>query len=123
VDKLVPVKGSIVFTGRPITAGNARTVILSPDRAQGNATPHEPRGSIDKDGKFEVFTANRPGAPPGHYKVAVCIMESPMNTRDMYAPPKWLIDQKYGDPSTSGLSLHVVENPAEGAYDLKIESK
>jgi hypothetical protein len=124
LDKLMPVKGKVVFTGRPISAGNVRAVILTPDRGKGNTTEHEPRAWIDQDGNYEVFTTpKRAGAPPGDYKVAVQIMESPMNTRDMYTPPKWLIDAKYGNCETSGLTLHVVEKPAEGAYDLKIESK
>jgi len=121
--KLLPVKGRILFTGKPITSGNVRSVTLHADRDQGNTTPHEPRGEIDKDGNFEVFTANRPGAPPGHYKVTVHFMDSPLNTREMYAHPKWLIDEKYGDTKTSGLSLIVVEKPAEGAYDLTIATK
>jgi hypothetical protein len=123
LDKLQPVKGKIIFSGKSVATGNARSVTLRPDASQGNTSPHEPRGEIDKDGNFEIFTANRPGAPPGQYKVAVSIMESPMNTRDMYAPPKWLIDAKYGDPETSGLILNVVEKPASGAYDLTIEIK
>jgi hypothetical protein len=122
LDKLLPVKGKIIFSGKPITTGNARSVKLVADRSQGNTTDHEPHGAIDADGNFEIFTANRPGAPPGRYKVAVSIMESPMNTRDMYAPPKWLIDRKYGDPETSGLSVTVVEKPEADAYDLRITS-
>jgi hypothetical protein len=121
MDKLVPVKGKVLFTGKPITSGNARAVILRPDAGQGNTTAHEPRGEIDRDGNFQVFTANRAGAPPGRYKVAVIVMESPLpDSKNPYAPPKWLIDPSYGDPETSGLRLHVVENPSEGAYDLTI---
>lgn len=124
LEKLQPVKGKIVFSGKAISAGNARTVILKPDASQGNDSQHEPRGEIDKDGNFEIFTANRRGAPPGHYKVAVKIMESPLpNSADMYAVPKSLIDEKYGDPEQSGLAINVVEKPADGAYDLKIDVK
>jgi len=121
LERLVPVKGKVIFTGKPITSGNARTVILKPDADQGNKTPHEPRGEIDKDGNFQVFTANRAGAPPGQYKVAVIVMESPLpDSKNPYAPPKWLIDSKYGDPATSGLKLNVVDDAPSGAYDLTI---
>lgn len=122
LENLQPVKGKIVFNGKAVSTGNARSVTLRSDAEKGNTSPHEPRGQIDADGNFEVFTANRRGAPPGHYKVAVTIMESPLpNSADMYAAPKWLIDKKYGDPETSGLILEVVEKPAAGAYDLRIE--
>jgi hypothetical protein len=121
LDKLIPVKGKILFTGQPIPSASSCTVILKPDVDQGNTTPHEPRGVMDKDGNFQVFTANRAGAPPGHYKVAVIVMESPPpDSKNPYAPPKWLIDQKYGDPATSGLKLNVVDNAPEGAFDLTI---
>jgi hypothetical protein len=124
LDKLQPVKGKVVFNGKSIATGNVRSVMLRPDAEKGNTSPHEPRGEIDKDGNFEIFTANRRGAPPGHYKVAVSIMESPLpDSTNMYAAPKWLIDAKYGDPETSGLTLNVVEKPANGAYDLTIEVK
>ena len=124
LEKLQPVKGKIIFSGKSIDTGNWRSVTLQPDASQGNTSPHEPRGQIDKDGNFEVFIANRAGSPPGHYKVAVRIMESPVNnTREMYNPPKWLIDEKYGDTETSGLTLNVVEKPAAGAHDLTIDVK
>ena len=124
LDKLQPVKGKIVFNGKAITTGNVRSVMLKPDAEKGNTSPHEPRGEIDKDGHFEIFTANRRGAPPGHYKVAVRIMESPLpDSKNMYAQPKLLIDEMYTDPETSGLKLEVVEKPASGAYDLTIEVK
>lgn len=119
LENLVPVKGKVVFAGKPITAGNVRTVVLHADRGRGNTTAHEPRGEIDKDGNFAVYTANRAGAPPGHYRVTVSLMESPINSKNLYAPPKWLIDAKYGEPDTSGLNLHVVEDAVEG-YELKI---
>jgi hypothetical protein len=123
LDKLVPVKGKIVFSGKPITTGNARVVILVADAEGGNTTPHEPRGEIDKDGNYQVFTANRPGAPPGAYKVAVMIKESPLpDSKNPYVVPKSLIDEKYGDPKTSGLTLKVVENAPEGAYDLTVKN-
>jgi hypothetical protein len=124
LDKLQPVKGKVIFTGKSVASGNVRAVVLYADKAAGNTTPHEPRGEIDKDGNFEVFTtAKRAGAPPGPYKVAVLLKEAPLpDSKNPYAPEKWLIDEKYGDPEKSGLKLTVVENPADGAYDLKIEN-
>src|SRR5262249_33733480 len=98
-----------------------RSVILYPDKARGNDNPHEPRATIDKDGNFEVFaTPNRPGAPPGYYKVAIHIKESPTpDDKNPYVVPKWLINDKYGDPDKSGLTLQVVED-ANAVYELKI---
>ena len=42
-----------------------------------------------------------------------------MNSKNKYAPPKWLIDAKYGDPATSGLTLNVLETPPEGGYNSR----
>jgi hypothetical protein len=120
LENLVPVKGKVVFSGKPVPGGNTRSLVLTADRSKGNTTEHEPRAEIDKDGNFEVFTANRKGAPPGQFKVAVILKEEPIRTsKNMYEPGKWLIDEKYGSPETSGLTLNVVENP-EGPYELRI---
>jgi hypothetical protein len=121
LENLVPVKGKVVITGKPALGGNVRSVALIPDASKGNASSHRPFGEIDADGNFEIVTANRKGAPPGHYKVAVYLKKEPIrDSKNMYAKPEWLIDEKYGDENTSELTLHVVENAPEGAYVLKI---
>jgi len=121
---VVPVKGKIVFLGKPISAGNTRAVILTPDNSQGNTSLHEARGTIDREGNFEVTTANRNGALPGPYKVAIVLMDSPLpDSKNPYVEPKWLIDPKYGKPELSGLKLNVVENAPAGAYDLQVATK
>jgi hypothetical protein len=122
LDKLLPVKGKIIFSGKPIETADVRSVVLHADKAAGNTTSHQPSGVIDKDGNFEIFTTpKKAGAPPGPYRVIVLFKARP-DSKTPYAPEKWLIDEKYGDPEKSGLKLTVVENPAEGAYDLKIEN-
>jgi len=43
---------------------------------------------------------------------------------DPYASPKdYLVPSEYLDPNTSGLSFEVVENPAPGTFDLKLNDK
>ena len=83
---------------------------------------HEPRGKVGADGKFQVETALKPGAPAGRYKVGV-IINAPADPQDPYAVLKSVIDKKYNDPETSGFVFEVVPSPKDGAYDLKIAAK
>jgi hypothetical protein len=76
-------------------------------------------GTLDAEGKYELMSATSPGAPPGWYKVSISA-QAPINPNNPYAPPKHLIQPKYSDPSTSGLAVEVVENPASGRYDFEV---
>jgi hypothetical protein len=76
-----------------------------------------------------VNTRGKPGAPPGWYKVIVtAVAEPPEHPK---APGKHagrpvaqsLLPAKYGQAKTSDLALEVVEQPASGAYDLKLRRK
>src|SRR5262249_4958975 len=69
---MFPVEGQVRFEGKPLTAG---TVVLHPDGSKGNSTKHEPRGSIEPDGKYRIITHPQEGARPGWYKVAVIATE------------------------------------------------
>jgi hypothetical protein len=95
-------------------------VILHPDPSKGNTSAHEPRGQIESDGRFTIFTHPKTGAPPGWYKVAVNSTE-PSDPKNIYSLPKWLIPEKYGKPEESGLSFEVKAEPTPGAYDLKLK--
>ena len=114
----VPVTGKVTFAdGKPLTRG---TVIYAPDTSKGNTSKHEPRGSIDGEGNYKVFTAaNMEGALPGHYKISI-LADQDMDAKDPYARPPSLIDRKYNTSATSGLVVEVVKNPAPGRYDFKV---
>jgi len=113
--RIVPVKGTVSLDGKPVPSGS---LLFRPDAAKGNTSKFEPAATINSDGSYSLFTAEREGAPPGWYKVSVVAQE--LNAKDPYAPAKSLVPTKYNDPETSGISVEVVEQPAAGAYDLKL---
>jgi hypothetical protein len=113
---LLPVEGQVKFRGKPMTQG---TVVLYPDPSKGNTSKHEPRGTIEADGRYKVFTHPHRGAPPGWYKVAVIATE-PSDPKNPYSLPRSLIPEKFGKPDESRLSWEVRSNPPPGAYDLDL---
>ena len=106
--------------GKPLSTG---LVIFHPDASRGNKAPHEPRSAIDAQGNYDLMTANKLGAPPGWYNVAVVAQKESAEKVNGHTAYVWLIDRKYATHATSGLSVEVVEKPAPEAYDIKIESK
>jgi hypothetical protein len=115
--KLVPVEGKVLVGGKTLTTG---TVILYPDADKGNTSQDEPRGLIDAEGQYKVYTNYKEGAPPGWYKVAVTAQEvDPKNPYNV----KWLHHDKYIRPERSGLTFEVKEKAAAGDYDLKLEPR
>jgi len=113
---VVPVSGTVTFDGKPLTSG---TVIYLPDSEQGNTMPHEPRGRIEADGTYQLFTLRQAGAPPGAYRVAVVAVKP--GTEDSFEPPQYLVPPQYASPETSGLVKQVLENAPPGAYDINID--
>jgi hypothetical protein len=125
VGKTVPVAGQVTLDGGPFTA--ATTVILfKPDAARGNTSPLEPTGTVDGQGSYTLSTRGKKGAPPGWYKVIVTASEpradAPKGHRQQRPSPKSLVPARYGQAATTPVALEVVENPAAGAYDLKLSS-
>jgi hypothetical protein len=125
VGRTFPVAGKITFGNEPLTAKNT-VVLLKPDAAKGNTSPFEPTGTVDEVGNYTVRTKGKQGAPPGWYKVVVTARdesppEHPKSGGQSHRPVAHsLVPARYGQEKTSGLSLEVVENPAPGAYDLKL---
>jgi hypothetical protein len=116
--KLVPVTGKVTIDGQRLTTGQ---VIFQPDAEQGNTLKHEPRGSIDGQGNYVAATIGKKGVPPGWYKVTVIATE-PFDKDRPYVIPKTLIPLRYSDPTTSELTVEVVENPVPDAYDFSLRS-
>ncbi len=114
--RLVPVSGKVTVNGEPLTTG---TLVLKPDRDRGNTSPFEPAATINADGTYRVYTNYQAGAPVGVYKVGVQAAV-PINPGAEYPTYRSLIDKRYNNAATSGLTLSVVENPAPDAYDLKL---
>jgi len=115
-EKLTFVAGKVSVNGAPLTVGS---VTFHPDIDKGNQTQHIPVGVIAADGRYELMSATKKGAPLGWYRVAVSAQE-PIDPKNPYAPPKHLVNPKFSDGTTSGLRLEVVANPAPGAYDFEV---
>jgi hypothetical protein len=114
--KFVAVRGKVAMNGAPLTSG---AVTFQPDGEKGNQSLHIPVGTLDAQGQYELTSATQKGAPPGWYKVAINAQE-PIDPKNPYAPPKHLINPKFGDASTSGLAVEVKENGAAGSYDFQV---
>jgi hypothetical protein len=115
----IPVEGKVLVDGQPLTVG---TVIFTPDAARGNTSAHEPRGNLDANGVYRLsVTKDRTAVPPGWYKISISAqrLKDP-NDRYSYVS---LIPSKFAHPETSGLALEVVDNPAQGAYDIALSGK
>jgi hypothetical protein len=119
----VPAEGTIELDGKPMDGG---IVYLSPDESMGNTARVSPTSPIKK-GRFQIKTAgierhdSGPGVPLGWYKVHVrvnLIGEQPF----FPGQPAVAIDPIYLDPENTPLTFEVVDNPAPGAYDLKLTS-
>jgi hypothetical protein len=116
VGRLVPVRGKVLFDGQPLTTGS---LVFKPNSEKGNASKFEPAATINPDGTYQLFTAEREGAPLGWYNVSV-VAQAPADEKNPYSAQKSLIPARYAETNTSGLEIEVVENPSEGAYDLKL---
>jgi hypothetical protein len=117
-DKLLPVVGTVTLAGKPLTKG---TVVFHPDKERGNATPHEPRGQIDGQGRYEMVTAGQPGVPPGHFKVCVLAVKQASNPNDPYSKTEFLVDRRYVDASKTPLEVEVAADPPAGRYDFNVK--
>ena len=116
-DALVLVEGQVKGGDKALTGG---TVIFYPDASKGNTTTHEPRGSIEADGRYKIVTHPHAGAPPGWYKVAVIATE-PSDPKNPYSLPRSLIAEKYSKPDESGITLQVRKDMPPGAYDVHLK--
>jgi hypothetical protein len=116
---LLPVSGTVTLDGQPLQAGDVQFhPETSPDRSQ-----EMPIGHI-KDGKYELTTRGKKGAPPGKYKVVVLSNqfsgEAGPKASATKEVPRSLINTRYSTAATTPLSKEVVESPAPDAYDLKV---
>lgn len=120
----VPAGGTVTLDGKPLEGG---ILYFNPDVSKGN-TAQVSCSSPVKDGKFELRTAgiersdSGPGIPPGWYKVTVRVNLVGEPIRRFPGPPV-KINPKYLKPDKTPLTIEIVDEPAPGAYDLKMESK
>lgn len=100
--KPVPVKGSVLFKGKPLTGG---TVRFEPEDGG-----REAAGNIEPDGSFTLTTFQAAdGAVAGKHRVAV----DPPGDKPKSIP------SKYKSAASSGIVLEVTPDKAEYVVDLK----
>ncbi len=124
VGKTFPVSGSVILGDKPLAAESA-VVLFKPDASKGNSSPFEPTGNVDREGRYNLSTKRKRGAPPGWYKVIVTAVgssvEYPKGPKQGHPHPRSLVPAKYGQAKTTDLVIEVVEQPAAGAYDLHLK--
>lgn len=113
---LVPVSGTITVDGAPIARAG---ISFRPDESKGNTVPYQPAGSADENGKYELVTAAKKGAPPGWYKVVVFPYSPPPGGEAPPVPPP-SFDAKYSDPETTDLMFEIKEGEQSVTIDLKL---
>lgn len=100
----VPVSGSVMIDGKPLTSGS---VFVIPEKARPAI------GLIDKNGRFVLRTYDgEDGCVVGKHRIAVTATEA-IGNRGV----RWLAPKKYSDVTTSGLEI-TVENANK---DAKLE--
>lgn len=118
--KTVPLEGTVHVAGKPLThdAKAFGKVWFYPDSGKGNKCPQVAVSEIDKEGRFKLFIGEKPGVPPGWYKVAVVATEQ-IDPHKPGKKRKSFVPAKYGDAETSGLRVEVKEETRELDLYLK----
>jgi hypothetical protein len=120
-----PVTGKITVDDRPLTA-TSTVVLFKPDAARGNTSAFEPTGTVDEQGTYTLLTKGKGGAPPGWYKVVVTATEvsgGGKGSASKRPVPQSLVAPRYGQATTTTVSIEVIESPGPNAYDIKLTSK
>lgn len=114
--RLFPVAGRVTLAGEPLATG---AVTLRPESTRDGW--EQPTGSIDEDGRYRVFTRERPGAPAGRYLVVV-FSTAPTRDKDGAAHPGLPASQipvRYSDPAQTPLRITVGDSTGP-AFDLEL---
>jgi hypothetical protein len=127
------VHGKVTLDGKPL--GASTTVILfKPDAAKGNQNQFLPASGVDQEGGYMLSTHGKKGAPPGWYRVIVTAHEGAVEhpkqaqgnadgAHSRRPTVRSLVPAKYGREESTDLLIEVIENPAPGAYDLRLTSQ
>lgn len=122
--KRVPAGGTVTIDGKPLEGG---ILYFNPDLSKGNNARVSCTSGV-RDGRFTLQTSgiersdSGPGVPLGWYKVSVRV-NMPGEKPIFPGQPAIKIHPKFLDPQKTPLEIEVVEEPAPGAYDLKLTSK
>ena len=112
--KVVPVAGRVLLDGQPLHGG---IVKFHADTSKGNEIMFAPSGEIDADGNYELYTANKKGAPPGWYRVVIAAVETADNSKASRKGSKLPFNAKFTRDAETPLRVEVKEN---GEYTLEL---
>ncbi|MDR2171484.1 MAG: carboxypeptidase-like regulatory domain-containing protein [Planctomycetaceae bacterium] len=112
--KNLPISGTVTFSddGSPLSAG----AVIFDDGVK------QARAAIKPDGSFVMgFEKENNGVPAGSYNVTISgAVKLLPNPDDVYPPPSEnLIDEKYANPATSGLTINV--DGSNNKFDIKVD--
>ena len=120
---MVPIRGTVSYNGRMLTAG---TVIYAPLSAEGR----QARGTIQPDGSFRLTTLrNNDGAQQGEYKIVVIALEphpgEPPSREEVEAAGGQikrasLIPERYTSAGTTDLT-DTVQDDHSGLMTIELE--
>jgi len=126
-----PVKGKVLFHGKPVTGG-----VVTYELEGGNSPEQKPAGSpnplratgrIEPDGSFSLVAfSGAEGVPAGKYKVGISSLP-PRTEGNLFEAAKSatkgnpdVLKGRFADPKTSGLSAQVADDHAnQPTFDLK----
>lgn len=96
----VVVRGTVFYQGKPVPKG---TITFHPLHGEGEL--YRPAvGVIASDGTYQLQSFRRgDGIMPGDYVVVIESYEGGPTAEETNRPRKWLIPEKFGNPSISGL--------------------
>jgi hypothetical protein len=112
-EQLAPVKGKVLYKGRPLQGG---VIVFTPDTGRGTHG-NLAVADIQPDGTFTLKTNDVLGAVTGYHRVTVGWVQPPPGPG---AAPVSLLPAKYRDPNQSGLSCEVVANKTN-TIDFELE--
>jgi hypothetical protein len=110
------VTGRVTLAGQPLTSGSVSYRSVDPGNTE------QPTGVIDPQGQYTLYTQQRPGAPPGKYRVIVFANEGLRERPGTAAPglPKSLISRRFQNPKTTPLERTVQPSAPPAHYDLEV---
>jgi hypothetical protein len=126
-----PVSGKVTLDGSPLTA-NTTVILFIPDASRGNGSQFVPSASVDQQVNYTLATKGKKGAPAGCYRVVVTAHEGTVvhpqgetqvaGAHARRPAVRAIVPGKYGQEASTDLLIEVVEQPADGAYDLQLKS-